>query len=262
MSVKRDIIIVLGSGYVARFMLSLTNFYHNVLHTSREPHAHLAWVPRNQRLHFDLARPDTWTNIPAGVDLLWCFPPAPVKAVQRFATARGAFGRMVVLGSTSAYDAGGRHAYPPPWIDETAPIDLSKPRVQGEEFLRGECGAVVLRVAGIYGPGRNPCDWISSGRVRLSDKYVNFIHAEDLADICAAALQCGQPGAAYNVSDGVPRTWREIGQRFCGGQRLGESEGEQQPGKRISTAKLRSMLQEAGIVIRHPDLFRSLGLLS
>jgi nucleoside-diphosphate-sugar epimerase len=94
--------------------------------------------------------------------------------------------------------------------------------------------------------------------VRLSDKYVNLIHAEDLADICVAALQCGRPGAVYNVSDGVPRTWREIGQRLCGSQGLEESEGEQLPGKRIDTAKLRSMLQEAGIVIRHPDLFGSL----
>jgi hypothetical protein len=258
MSAKRDIVIVLGSGYVARFMLSLTNFYQKVLHTSREPHEHLTWVSRNQWLHFDLARPDTWENIPAGVDLLWCFPAAPLDAVQRFVTAIRAFGKLVVLGSTSAYDIGSRPEYPPPWIDETAPIDLRKPRVQGEEFLRRECGAVVLRVAGIYGPGRNPCDWINSGRVRLSDKYVNLIHAEDLADICVAALQCGRPGAVYNVSDGVPRTWREIGQRLCGSQGLEESEGEQLPGKRIGTAKLRSMLQEAGIVIRHPDLFGSL----
>ena len=98
-----------------------------------------------------------------------------------------------MLGSTSAYDTGGSQEYPPPWIDETAPIDYTKPRVQGEEFLRTECGAIVLRVAGIYGPGRHPYDWITSGRVGLSDKYVNLIHVEDLAAICKAALQCGIP---------------------------------------------------------------------
>jgi hypothetical protein len=258
MTGKRDRVVVIGSGYVARFMLSLASFYLNVFHTSREPHRHLEWVPQNQRLHFDLAGPDTWKNIPSGSDLLWCFPAAPVEAVRRFTTVNGSFGRLVVLGSTSAYDVGSCHEYPPPWIDETAPIDLSNPRVQGEEFLRTERGAVVLRVAGIYGPGRNPCDWINSGRVRLSDKYVNLIHAEDLAEICAAALQCGRAGAAYNVSDGVPRTWREIGRRLCGDLSAQQSEGERLPGKRISTARLCSMLQEAGTLIRHPDLFDSL----
>lgn len=258
MSTKRAMIVVLGSGYVARFMLSLTNFYQDVLHTSRNPHHHLTSIPEKQRLQFDLAQPGTWPNIPSGADLLWCFPAAPLEAVQNFAKARKSFGRVVVLGSTSAYDIGGGHEYPPPWIDESAPIDLGKPRVQGEEFLRNQCGAVVLRVAGIYGPGRNPCDWIKSGRVRLSDKYVNLIHAEDVGEICVTALQRGRPGAAYNVSDGVPRTWREIGRRLCGDQFAQESAGEQLSGKRISTAKLRLMLQEAGTSIRHPDLFRSL----
>ena len=82
--------------------------------------------------------------------------------------------------------------YPPPWIDESAPIDLTKPRVQGEEYLRNEHGAIVLRVAGIYGPGRNPLDWIRQGRVGPSRKYVNLIHVEDLAAICLAALEKGE----------------------------------------------------------------------
>jgi hypothetical protein len=85
MTDKRDIVIVLGSGYVARFMLSLKNFYVNVLYTSREPHRNLSWAPQNQRLHFDLAIPDTWPNIPPGADLLWCFPAAPVQTVRSFA---------------------------------------------------------------------------------------------------------------------------------------------------------------------------------
>jgi nucleoside-diphosphate-sugar epimerase len=164
-----------------------------------------------------------------------------------------------VLGSTSAYEAVASSEYPPPWIDETAPVDFSKPRVQGEEFLRDECGAIVLRVAGIYGPGRNPYRWIRSGRVNASHKFVNLIHVEDLAEICLAALRCGDPGAVYNVSDGIPRTWREIAGHLdakAGGHRPA---GEEEPsGKRISTAKLRLLLLRAGLSICHPDLFASL----
>ena len=261
MTTASDTVVVLGSGYVARFLLSLTDCYLNVLHTSRDPQRHLTWVPQQQRLRFDLAQPETWRNVPSGADLLWCFPAVPVESVREFARTMGSGKRLVVLGSTSAYDVGNAHHYPPPWIDETAPIDLRKPRVQGEEFLRNTREAIVLRVAGIYGPGRHPYDWIRSGRVILSDKYVNLVHVEDLATACLAALQHGIPGASYNVSDGIPRTWREIGRRLYGTDVGQQPAGEQPSGKRISTAKLRSMLQEAHLEIRHPDLFVSLDAL-
>ena len=243
---------------MARFMLSLTSFYRLVLHTSRDPDHRLRWVPEQQRLRFDLNEPDTWCHIPSDTDLLWCFPAAPLGAVQRFASRINAQSRrLVVLGSTSAYDVGGVEEYPPPWIDETAPIDLEKPRVQGEEFLRRECRAIVLRVAGIYGPGRHPYDWIKTGRVTVSDKYVNLIHAEDLALICGAAFACGTSGAIYNVSDGIPRMWSEIGRELGGPSQQWRGE-RQASGKRINTTKLRSLLQEARTSLRHPDLFRSL----
>ncbi len=261
MKIERDTVVILGSGYLARFMLSLTNSYSTVLHTSRNPENHLKWLPQTQRLRFDLNETETWRNIPSDADLLWCFPASPLSAVQQFAShVNGPSRRLVVLGSTSAYDIGVAHDHPPPWIDETAPIDLAKPRVQGEEFLRAECGAIVLRVAGIYGPGRHPYEWIKSGRVVLSDKYVNLIHVEDLAAINLAALGHGVSGAVYNVSDGVPRTWREIGRGLDGGQLVEPQTGEQKQalGKRISTTKLRAMLQEANMSMRHPDLFRAL----
>ena len=261
MKIKRDTVVILGSGYLAHFMPSLTNFYQNVLHTSRDPEHHLTWLPQTQRLRFDLTEAETWSNIPSDADLLWCFPASPLSAVQQFASRiNGPSRRLVVLGSTSAYDIGVAHDHPPPWIDETAPIDLDKPRVKGEEFLRTQCGAIVLRVAGIYGPGRHPYEWIKSGRVGLSDKYVNLIHVEDLAAICLAALEHGVSGAVYNVSDGIPRTWREIGRGLDGGQLVEPQPAEQKQalGKRINTTKLRAMLQEARISMRHPDLFRAL----
>jgi nucleoside-diphosphate-sugar epimerase len=166
--------------------------------------------------------------------------------------------RLVVLGSTSAYDipsqAGG---YPPPYIDESAPIDLRKPRVQGEEYLRKEHGAIVLRVAGIYGPGRNPIEWIRSGRVGPTRKYVNLIHIEDLAAICMLALETGTPGEVYNVSDGTPRTWAEIclvaQTRWDVAVREGGNDN--QPGKRIKTIALHEKL---GATLRHPDLYAEL----
>lgn len=256
-------LIILGSGYTARFLVPhAERQYTRVLATSREPTKNLGYLTPDRRLRFDLARPDTWTILPGSADILWCFPAAPLNLVKQFSERlAGQSGRLVVLGSTSAYDTGNSLDYPPPWIDETAPIDVTKARVQGEEYLRHERGAVVLRVAGIYGPGRNPLSWISSGRVGPSRKYVNLIHVEDLASICLLALERGTPGQIYNVSDGIPRTWRELCTAMTQDYHstAPTPESDEQPGKRISTHKL---VATFGSVIRHQDLYTELAQLA
>ncbi|MEQ1793087.1 MAG: hypothetical protein ABL970_02760 [Nitrospira sp.] len=252
----RNSLVILGSGYTARFLWPLVaDRSPQTFATSRSPEQHLSYVPTAQRIRFDLAQPDTWANIPQGAELIWCFPAAPLDLVQQFArTLNTSSSRLVVLGSTSAYDIGGSPEYPPAWIDETAPIDLTKPRVQGEEFLRTNCDAIILRIAGIYGPARNPVDWIRKGRVGPSRKYVNLIHVEDLASICLLALERGTAGDAYNVSDGQPCTWGDIcrtaEQRW--NVRSPQTAPTQDPGKRISNAKL---TQKLGYSICHPDLY-------
>ena len=230
--------------------------------TSRNPLKNLAGVPSEQCMRFDLEMSSTWLNIPVNADLIWCFPATPLEQVQAFArTLDAPPRRIVVLSSTSAYEVSDHSTeYPPPWIDESVPIDLTKPRVQGEEFLRTNCSAIVLHVAGIYGPGRNPIDWIRTGRVSPSRKYVNLIHVEDLAAICLLALDKGKPGEAYNVSDGTPYLWSEI--CATARQRWGVAPAAVKealsPGKRISNAKLRA---EIGYALRHPDLYEALSLI-
>jgi nucleoside-diphosphate-sugar epimerase len=222
----------------------------------------LAGIPSEQCLRFDLEQPSTWLNIPAGADLIWCFPATPLEQVRAFArTLDAPPRRTVVLGSTSAYEVSDHSAaYPPSWIDESASIDLTKSRVQSEEYLREYHGAIVLRVAGIYGPGRNPLDWIRQGRVGLSRKYVNLIHVEDLVAICLAAIEKGKPGEAYNVSDGTPYLWSEIcatAHKRWGVAPTGAKE-DRSSGKRISTAKLRT---ELGYTLKYPDLYEALALI-
>lgn len=254
-------LVILGAGYTGRFLaIALSSQGRTVLFTSRDPDHRLPFVPAAQRLRFDLAQPSTWTNIPVSADLIWCFPAAPLDLVQQFTAAWNSPRRLVVLGSTSAYDTGETTTYPPPWINETASVDLTKPRVQGEEFLRKTYGAIVLRVSGIYGPGRNPVDWIRHGRVGRSRKYVNLIHVKDLAAICVTALDHGLAGEVYNVSDGTPRTWEEM--VLYAGDRWGIASAAEaasaEGGKRIDTRKLQ---QELGISIRHGDLFAELNLI-
>jgi len=252
-------VVILGSGYTGRYLAeALMKVSRRFFATSREPGRHLSYLCSEHRLQFDLVQPKTWGNIPQGADLVWCFPAVPLESVKTCAeTVNVSSRRLVVLGSTSAYNVIESQQYPPPWIDETAPIDCTKPRVQGEEYLRQTCGAIVLRVAGIYGPGRNPLDWIRSGRVGPSRKYVNLIHVEDLAAVCLAALKRGQSGEVYNVSDGTPRTWEEIC-RKAHEQRhvisLPRTLADDS-GKRIDTRKL---TKELGVRIQHSDLYRAL----
>ncbi len=255
-------LVILGSGYTARYVLSGgSHRYARIVATGRRPDANLSRVAPDRRIAFDLAQRSTWSHIPDYADLLWCFPAAPVELVQEFAaTIKAGERRMVVLGSTSAYEFRDSQDYPPRWIEEAAPIDCTQPRVQGEEYLRTEHKAILLRVAGIYGPHRNPIEWIKAGRVGPSRKYVNLIHAEDLAASCLAALEHGTPGEAYNVSDGTPRTWQDICETVQA--RWGVTSPKPTPsnetGKRISNAKL---IKQLGYTIQHPDLFQALSCL-
>lgn len=260
---QRSPVVILGAGYTGLVIHALgTAMGLTVLAGSRSPHEHLASILASQRLLFDLEQPQTWANIPERARLVWCFPAVPETLVQGFAErVAPRISRLVVLGSTSAYKpaAPQKKGAAAPLIDETSPIDLALPRMRGEEWLRAHCGAIILRSAGIYGPGRHVLDWIRHGRVTASPRYVNLVHVEDLAGICLAALERGSAGSVYNVSDGQPRPWAEICR--IARQRWGvESSKENRkpeggPGKRIAIAKLQA---ELGYTFRHPDLYDAL----
>lgn len=250
-------IVILGAGYTGLHLSALAETRGlTILASSRSPDKHLTDLPPSLRIMFDLERPETWQNIPRGAHLIWCFPAEPERSVAAFARQAASPGRrLVVLGSTSAYNpTPGTEA---PLIDESSGINHNRPRVRGEEHLRLNHQAIVLRVAGIYGPGRNVLDWIRKGKVGPSSRCVNLIHVEDLASICLLALERAKPGEVYNVSDGRPRPWAEICE--IARQRWGvvpqEPRNDNRPGKRLSTAKLQAVL---GYKFRHPDLYTAL----
>lgn len=95
--------------------------------------------------------------------------------------------------------------------------DRARRRLAAEEHLRGwgarrGVAVVVLRVPGIYGPGRLPLERIRAGQPVLAEDeapWTNRIHADDLARVCIAAGEKGEAGAVFNVSDGNPGTMTE-----------------------------------------------------
>ncbi|MFB6262017.1 MAG: NAD-dependent epimerase/dehydratase family protein, partial [Bradymonadaceae bacterium] len=147
-------------------------------------------------------------------------PPRHVAPVARALEAAADAGaeRFVYLSSTSVY---GDHDGA--WVDEDvepAPASpMGKMRRDIEEFVleRGPAQGVsanVARLVGIYGPGRTLVDYLRSGRYRLVDggtKPTNRIHVDDIVRVLRAIVERGPEGARlYNVSDGSPKTAREV----------------------------------------------------
>jgi nucleoside-diphosphate-sugar epimerase len=203
---------------------------------------------------FDLGKRATWHSLPEAEAYVWLFPPAPPGMVEEFLPLLQARApKLVVVGTTSSYLAPAGEEI----VDEETPIDHASPRVQGEELLRAR-GAVVLRSAGIYGPERNPLDWLRAGRIARADHWVNLIHVEDLALAIGAALRVECSGEQFVVSDGTPRRWRDIA--LWGQQRglLGNITfrgDERGSSRQLANAKLVRVLRPP---LAHTDLYREL----
>lgn len=70
--------------------------------------------------------------------------------------------------------------------------------------------AVILRVAGIYGPGRGHAfKQFRHGEARIEgdgSRHYNMIHRDDLIEVIIAALERGEAGQIYNAADNEPVT--------------------------------------------------------
>ncbi|HSP01749.1 MAG TPA: SDR family oxidoreductase [Thioalkalivibrio sp.] len=88
--------------------------------------------------------------------------------------------------------------------------DRARRRLDAEEQLRAFMArqgtpVVILRVPGIYGPGRMPLARIRNRTPVVCPEQAppgNRIHAEDLASLSIAALDRGVAGDIFNVGDG------------------------------------------------------------
>jgi hypothetical protein len=101
------------------------------------------------------------------------------------------------------------------WIDESAPLEphvqRTERRVAAEaawQAFGAEHGKAVqiFRLAGIYGPGRNPLVDLAAGRARRIGKpgqVFNRIHVEDIAGALVAGIARPTSGV-FNVCDDEP----------------------------------------------------------
>jgi nucleoside-diphosphate-sugar epimerase len=120
--------------------------------------------------------------------------------------------KFVYTGSTSVYgqtDASPvKESSPTEPFAETARVLVETEKVLLDAFQQSRFPAIILRVAGIYGPGRGHLfKQFMKNEARMEGngaRYLNMIHRDDLIGCILAALKSGRPGEIYNAVDDEP----------------------------------------------------------
>lgn len=230
--------LVLGCGYAGRAIAAeLAGAGLAVTGTVRDPAQRAAVAaagadPRRVDLGTDLtgpARADLAALVAAHDAVVYCAGPERVGEGETFTDPLPVFldllaegpppAAFVYLSSTGVYgDRGGA------WVDEATPVGTDVGprgalRQQAEAALLAAHDAWglpvhVLRLAGIYGPGRHPGLRLKAGALRVIEAdpplVLNRIHVADVAGAVRVCLARGAPGGTYVVADDRPASQREV----------------------------------------------------
>ena len=116
------------------------------------------------------------------------------------------------MSATSVYPS-----QPDGWVDEnTMPAPATargKARLTAEQKWQEYTNAELFRLAGIYGPQRNPFAELLEGKARIIDKpgqVFNRIHQTDISQILIAAIDKPRPGRVINLADGRPAAQGDV----------------------------------------------------
>lgn len=171
----------------------------------------------------DLASGDGFDALPAALDAVVylasadgfeedAYRRAYSEGPARLLGALAAPGRLVFVSSSSVFgqDDGS-------WVDEDSPVSdegFSRRHLLAGERLIREAGGTVLRLTGIYGPGRERLvDSVREGRATFAegeDEWTNRIHADDAAAALVALLRHPEPEPLYLGVDDEPSRRREV----------------------------------------------------
>lgn len=163
---------------------------------------------------------------------------------------------FVYTSSTSVY--GQDDGY---WVtedDATEPATESGRVVLEAEGIARSRGASIIRLAGLYGPGRIiRRAAILAGEPIAGDpaKRVNLVQIDDAASAVVAALDRGRPGRAYNVADDRPVERQELYEltaRCLGAPapRFVAAESSEAD-RRIANGRMK---EELGVGLAYPDI--------
>lgn len=202
-------LLCLGYGYCARRFIALHGAaFGRRIGTCRKGVAH----PGMEMLGFDGTASPALVEAAALADAVLATA-APGEAGDPFlgelgATLAGGSGPLVYLSTIGVYgDSAGA------WIDETAPLAAASPRARRRieaEAAWQELGrragrpVAVLRLGGIYGPGRNALADVAAGTARCIERQgqvFNRVHVDDIAGAIHAAIARRFDGVVNVVDD-------------------------------------------------------------
>lgn len=210
---------ILGLGYSARhFVARFGGSFAHIAGTVRDP-AKRETIAGVEAHPFSGSSPDRETieRISDADVLLVSIPPGSQgdPAIAAFAdtlTAKRSQ-KVIYLSTIGVYgDHGGA------WVDESTPsqaaLDRTRIRLAAEqawmEMTHGD--VAILRLAGIYGPGRNALATLRAGSARRIVKpgqVFNRIHVDDIANAIMAAVR-HRGGGTWNVCDDEPAPPQDV----------------------------------------------------
>ena len=215
--------IIIGCGYVGeRVAHAEMQRGAQVLAVTRNPERVAALQRRGiAALAGDLDRIETFAKLPSNDALVYYFAPPPsagrtdprMAAFLERLRQTGTPAATVLISTTGVYgDCGGA------WVTEArqpAPVaDRALRRWDAEQQLTTWAGdqgmrIVILRVPGIYGPGRLPRARLQRGDpvlIESASPWSNRVHVDDLVRACLAAGASSDVRGVFNISDGHPTT--------------------------------------------------------
>jgi nucleoside-diphosphate-sugar epimerase len=179
----------------------------------------------------DVTRPESLDRLPATETVLYSVAYDPLSQATRDEVYAGGLravlhalpattGRILLTSSTGVYGQAAGD-----WVDETSPCrptrDAGRAMLAAEAVLQGSRfsdRSIILRLAGLYGPGRIPrmADLLAGRPLAMTAQgYLNLIHVDDAAALIVAAESRARPPRIYVAADGQPVRRRDFYQHLA-----------------------------------------------
>ncbi|MFA6600166.1 MAG: SDR family oxidoreductase [Candidatus Omnitrophota bacterium] len=222
-----------------------------------------------QTLVADLTRPETLREaLPAAHFIVLCPAPdepdeasyqhiygAGIANVLQVLRARPFPRLLVYISSTRVW---GKQVCG--WVDESTPPapgdEKGRIMVRAEEsVLNAGLPAVVFRLTGLYGPGRNRIDPLRDGAWPQPgpDRYMNMIHCDDVVGAMRLIFNRAVAGRVYLGVDHEPTLKSEVYRWLAGRMQLALREGVLTSGTETGKQCRNTKLKDLGYVFRYPS---------
>jgi nucleoside-diphosphate-sugar epimerase len=219
-------ILIAGCGYVGTALVErLVKDGHSVWALRRDGIV----LPKGaESVQADVCKPETLSMLPTGIDAVVyavsaggydeahyrrAYVDGPRNMLNALKGNSPRLQRFVFVSSTGVYAQDNGN-----WVDEESSAEQR--HFSGATLLEGErvvvggpFRATVVRLAGIYGPGRTRLiDSVRNGTATIpaAPSYINLIHRDDCAGILHHVLTMNKPAPLYLGVDNEPVDRREL----------------------------------------------------